>query len=111
MDRARSWQGSPPGALAVIYLRVSTEDQTRGMSLESQEAICRDYCSRQRITVDRIFVDRWLSAKTDEREAFQAMIAYCRQSRGAVSPTEATSNRELVVDLVAALKPLLLVAA
>lgn len=52
---------------AVIYLRVSTEDQTRGMSLESQEAICRAYCDREQIAVDRVFVDRGVSAKTDLR--------------------------------------------
>lgn len=70
---------------AVIYLRVSTEDQTRGMSLESQESICRAYCDREQITVDRVFVDRGVSAKTDLRAEFQAMISHCRASKGRVT--------------------------
>ena len=70
---------------AVIYLRVSTEDQTRGMSLESQEAICRAYCEREHITIDRVFVDRGVSAKTDLRAEFQAMISYCRASCGRIT--------------------------
>lgn len=70
---------------AVIYLRVSTEDQTRGMSLESQESICRAYCERESIKVDRVFVDRGVSAKTDLRAEFQAMINYCRSSKGRVT--------------------------
>ena len=31
---------------AIIYSRVSSEEQLLNMSMASQEAMCRDYCAR-----------------------------------------------------------------
>lgn len=63
---------------AVLYLRVSTEEQTVGMSLAVQERDCRQWCERQGIAVDRVFIEPGESAKTDARPAFQAMVAHAK---------------------------------
>lgn len=63
---------------AVLYLRVSTEEQTVGMSLAVQERDCRQFCERQGIAIDRVFIEPGESAKTDARPAFQAMVAYAK---------------------------------
>lgn len=66
---------------AVIYTRVSSEEQVQGTSLESQERLCREYCVRQGWAVDRVFSDRGESAKTADRPQFQAMVRYCCSER------------------------------
>jgi site-specific DNA recombinase len=67
---------------AVIYCRVSTEEQVDNTSLASQEKICREWCERQGIEVDRAFIEEGESAKTTRRTQFQDMYSYCRQSKG-----------------------------
>jgi DNA invertase Pin-like site-specific DNA recombinase len=59
---------------AVIYTRVSTEEQAKNLSLETQQRECRDYCERNGYTVDRVFEERGASAKTTVRPEFQAML-------------------------------------
>lgn len=56
---------SPTGPTqAVIYLRVSTEDQARsGLGREAQEAAARAYCARQGWPVAGVHVDDGLSGK------------------------------------------------
>jgi DNA invertase Pin-like site-specific DNA recombinase len=67
--------------VAVIYVRVSTDEQVKGTSLEHQERECRKLCAREGWVVDRVFVDRGASAKTAEREEFRKMIRYCSEYR------------------------------
>jgi DNA invertase Pin-like site-specific DNA recombinase len=67
---------------AVIYCRVSTEEQVDNTSLASQEKICKEWCERQGIEVDRAFIEQGESAKTTRRTQFQDMYSYCRQSKG-----------------------------
>ena len=69
---------------AVIYVRVSSEEQVQNLSLGTQEAICREYCGRNNIEVDRVFVEKGESAKTVDRTEFQAMLEYCRHNKGRV---------------------------
>ncbi len=47
---------------AVIYARVSSQEQTKNLSLATQEAKCREYCDRHGIDVDRVFIERGESA-------------------------------------------------
>lgn len=47
---------------AVIYIRVSSDLQVKGTSLESQEAECRLWCQRNGYEVARVFVDAGESA-------------------------------------------------
>lgn len=58
----------------VIYCRVSSEDQVRGTSLETQEAVCRQYAAREGWPVVTLYRDEGQSAKTADRPQFQRMI-------------------------------------
>ena len=69
---------------AVIYVRVSSEEQTRNMSLETQQKRAADYAERQGWSVSRVFVERGESAKTWQRPEFKALIDYCQVNRGRV---------------------------
>jgi hypothetical protein len=51
----------------VIYCRVSSKEQVEGTSLESQEVACREYASRNNVTVSKVFVERGESAKFADR--------------------------------------------
>jgi site-specific DNA recombinase len=67
---------------AVIYTRVSTEEQAKGgTSLAGQKAACLDYCERQGYEVAKVFVEEGESAKTADRTQLKAMLKYCREQR------------------------------
>lgn len=65
------------GEKCVLYVRVSSDEQIAGTSLDTQETICREYAARHGWIVDRIYRDAGESAKTADRPQFQAMISYC----------------------------------
>lgn len=69
---------------AVIYCRVSTEEQVENFSLATQQNACRDYCARNSFDIDKIFVEEGESAKTANRTQFQKMLTYCRENKGRV---------------------------
>jgi site-specific DNA recombinase len=69
---------------AVIYSRVSTKEQTQNLSLETQESVCRAYCERQGLEIDRVFVEQGESAKTAERTELIKLLAYCRAKKDQV---------------------------
>ncbi len=58
---------------AVIYARYSSDNQ-REESIEGQLRECKEYADQNGITVVRTYIDRALSAKTDNRPEFQRMI-------------------------------------
>ena len=58
---------------AVIYARYSSDNQ-REESIEGQIRECTAYAEKNGITVVRHYIDRALSAKTDNRPDFQQMI-------------------------------------
>ncbi|WP_413814596.1 recombinase family protein [Candidatus Cryosericum septentrionale] len=61
---------------AVIYTRVSSVEQTKGFSLETQERCCRDYAVGLGYDVAKVFVERGESAKTADRTELQSMLRY-----------------------------------
>ena len=69
---------------AVIYTRVSTDEQTKNLSLELQRRECQAYCQRNGFAVDRLFEERGESAKTTDRPEFQAMLDYCSRNKGKI---------------------------
>jgi DNA invertase Pin-like site-specific DNA recombinase len=69
---------------ALIYVRVSTEEQTQNLSLPTQEKACLEYCQRHDFVVDRIFKEEGESAKTINRPQFQKLLAYCRENKGRI---------------------------
>ena len=78
--------GNPPAAFTkrcVIYLRVSTDKQAKkneqdGFSLPAQEALCRYKAEQLGAEVVRVFRDKGKSAKTADRDDFQAMLDFVR---------------------------------
>ena len=57
----------------VIYARYSSDSQ-REESIDGQLRECRDYAEKNGITLLNSYIDRILSAKTDNRPEFQRMI-------------------------------------
>jgi len=58
---------------AVIYARYSSDNQ-REESIEGQLRECRAFAEKNNIQIVDTYVDRALSAKTDNRPDFQRMI-------------------------------------
>ncbi|KAF0141785.1 MAG: resolvase domain-containing protein [Stygiobacter sp.] len=69
---------------AVIYTRVSTEEQAEsGYSLRDQESRLRSFCERENIQVLEHFQDSH-SGKTFNRPGFNSLITYCKKNNGKV---------------------------
>lgn len=67
---------------AVIYLRVSTEEQVDNYSLETQEEICKKEAERRGLTVDQVFREEGRSAKNIQgRPALIQLLEYCRKHK------------------------------
>jgi site-specific DNA recombinase len=67
---------------AVVYCRVSTKEQAKNLSLPAQRKACTRFCEDQGWKVDRVFIERGESAKTEDRTELQELLAYCRENRG-----------------------------
>ncbi len=67
---------------AVIYLRVSTEEQVDNYSLDTQAGICRKEAERRKLDVLEVFREEGRSAKTiRERPTLIELLEYCRKHR------------------------------
>ena len=69
---------------AVIYVRVSTKEQTENLSLPTQLRACEEYCRRQGYEVLERFHEEGESAKTTDRSQLQNLLKYCRTRKGKV---------------------------
>ncbi|MBI3319701.1 MAG: recombinase family protein [Candidatus Omnitrophica bacterium] len=58
-----------------IYCRYSSEQQRDSMSIEAQRRGCTEFAEKQGWKVHKIYVDEARSGTSDQRAAFQAMIA------------------------------------
>ena len=74
----------PPMVGAVIYVRVSTKEQTENLSLPTQLRSCEEYCRRQGYEVVARFHEEGESAKTTDRSQLQHLLKYCRTHKGQV---------------------------
>ena len=74
----------PTSKQAVIYCRVSTQEQVEGFSLSMQEGACRDFCKKKGYGVLAVFVDEGESARTTHRPKFIKMLAYCQKHAAAI---------------------------
>jgi site-specific DNA recombinase len=63
-------------AKAIVYTRVSDARQIDNTSLMGQQDVCRQWCSRNNLEVDRVFIERGESAKSADRTQFQAMFEF-----------------------------------
>lgn len=65
---------------ALVYLRVSTEDQVENYSLQTQEGACRQEAQRRGLHVVRIFREEGKSAKTIQgRPILLELLDVCRK--------------------------------
>ena len=61
-----------------VYVRVSSQDQVEGFSLDAQRRLMTEYCAAQGWPAPRVFADEGISAYVDEierRPAFAAALA------------------------------------
>ena len=67
---------------ALIYIRVSTEEQARGgISLSVQEKICRKYADENDYQVIEVFNDDGYSGTKMNRPALQDMLLKCQEDK------------------------------
>lgn len=64
---------------AVVYARFSSSRQ-REASIEDQLRVCREWCEQRGYAVVNEYADRAISGRTDDRPAFQDMIAHAGES-------------------------------
>lgn len=69
---------------AVIYIRVSTKEQTENLSLPTQLRACEEYCHREGFEIVQRFKEEGESAKTADRTELQRLLAYGRTNKGKV---------------------------
>src|SRR6266849_1270896 len=69
---------------AVIYVRVSTKEQSENLSLPTQLRACEEYCRREGYEVLERFTEQGESAKTTDRTELQKLLNYCRTHKGKV---------------------------
>lgn len=73
------------GKKAVIYLRVSTEEQVDNFSLGSQEEICRKEAEKRGYEVIETFREEGRSAKTIMgRPVLISLLEYCRKNKNKI---------------------------
>ena len=70
----------------VLYLRVSSEEQTRNFSLENQKQKTTEYCKNNDYEVVETFIDPGRSATTIAgRPGLLELLDYCFKNKGAIN--------------------------
>lgn len=72
---------------AVAYVRVSTDEQVSGTSLDSQERACRDYALKNELDLpdNNIFREEGESAKIINRPELARMLEFCSKNRDKIA--------------------------
>src|ERR1035437_6341270 len=68
---------------AILYFRVSTDEQADGYSLRHQEERLRNYCEMQNINIVATYTEDF-SARTCERPEFQRFLSFIKKNKGIV---------------------------
>ncbi|MDP3763593.1 MAG: recombinase family protein, partial [bacterium] len=72
---------------AVIYTRVSSDEQVKGTSLEHQEELCQKYCKEKGLEIVSVFEEQGESAKDlslNNRKKFLEALEFCRKNKDKV---------------------------
>jgi site-specific DNA recombinase len=69
----------------IIYVRVSSADQTQGTSLDSQERACQEYALKNGIEIVQVFIEKGESATATTRTEFIKALEFCRKHTGEVT--------------------------
>ena len=67
---------------AILYIRVSTDEQADGYSLLHQEERLRTYCDLQGFNIVALYREDY-SAKTFDRPEFRKLLIFLKKSKGA----------------------------
>ena len=72
---------------AVVYVRVSTEEQTHGTSLDSQTDACIAYAKKNGIDLleENIFREAGVSGRLADRPELVRMLDYCAKNKGQIT--------------------------
>jgi len=70
---------------AVIYVRVSSNKQVEGTSLDQQVKECEKYCKENNMERSYIFRDEGASAKSANRPEFMEAIGYCKDKKNKIN--------------------------
>jgi site-specific DNA recombinase len=73
------------GSNFIIYTRVSTKEQEKGYSLETQKREIESTCEKNNFPILAYFGGVFESAQTDERTEFNRMLKFARRSKEKVS--------------------------
>ncbi len=68
------------GTDAVVYTRVSSQEQQSNGSLETQKKQCEQFAKSHGRKICKFFGDVYESAKTDERKEFKKMLTYVKRN-------------------------------
>ena len=71
---------------AIAYVRVSSEEQVKGTSLDMQERQCLDFAKANgwKLSPKNIFREEGVSAKAMNRPVLLDALEYCRKNKGKV---------------------------
>lgn len=69
----------------VIYTRVSSDEQVKGMSLGFQRDDCERYALDKGIVVAMLFEERGESAKFADRPELVKLLDYCKKNKGRIN--------------------------
>lgn len=72
---------------AVAYVRVSTEEQVQGTSLDTQAKACIEYAQQNNISLplSNIFREEGVSAKIIDRPQLARLLEYCTKYKGTIT--------------------------
>lgn len=63
----------------IVYVRVSSDEQVKGTSLDDQEKRCIQYCDDNNIEVVKIYREEGASAKSADRKVLLEAMEYCHK--------------------------------
>ena len=71
----------------VAYVRVSTDEQVHGTSLDMQQKACIDFVKAKgwKLPKSNIFRDEGESAKATNRPELLSMLEFCRKNKGKIA--------------------------
>ncbi len=73
------------GLNSIVYTRVSSKEQAKGFSLETQKRVIEENCEKMKLNVVAYFGGTYESAATDERKEFDRMLKFAQQSKVKIS--------------------------
>lgn len=68
---------------AILYVRVSSDEQAQGYSLGAQQEILERYCLQNELNISKLFIEDY-SAKNFERPEFKKLLEYSKVNQNSI---------------------------